>query len=137
MKKRIAFLPLFLGVLFLGVSLDALARDLTFEERLRAQEAIERVYYSHQIGATRPFEEAVPRAVLEEKVRRTLQQTAAIEVYWKTRVTDEMLERELERMSQGTRLPDRLQELFAALDSDAFLIKECLARAATLATTAR
>ena len=36
------------------------ARDLTFEDRIKAQEAIERVYYAHQIGATRPFEEAVP-----------------------------------------------------------------------------
>ena len=37
-------------------------RQLTFEERLAAQAAIERVYYSHQIGATKPFDEAVPRA---------------------------------------------------------------------------
>src|SRR6266849_5681129 len=48
---------------------EASARDLTFEERVKAQEAIERVYYSHQIGATKGFEEAVPRAVLEKKVR--------------------------------------------------------------------
>jgi hypothetical protein len=30
------------------------ARDVTFEERVKAQEAIERVYYAHQIGATKP-----------------------------------------------------------------------------------
>src|SRR5437867_13033778 len=36
-------------------------RSLTFEDRVAAQEAIERVYYSHQIGATLSFEEAVPR----------------------------------------------------------------------------
>ena len=46
------------------------ARDLTFEERVGAQEAIERVYYSHQIGAERLFEEAVPRDLLERKVVR-------------------------------------------------------------------
>ena len=40
-----------------------------------------------------------------------------------------MLQRELERMARGTRLPDRLRELFAALNEDPFLIKECLARA--------
>ena len=45
---------------------------LTFEERLGAREAIERVYYSHQIGATRSFEEAVPRGVIERKVRSVL-----------------------------------------------------------------
>ena len=32
-------------------------------------------------------------------------------------------------MARGTRLPDRLRELFAALDEDPFVIKECLARA--------
>jgi N-acetylneuraminic acid mutarotase len=94
-----------------------------------AQEAIERVYYSNQIGATSPFEAAMPRAVLEGKVRKYLEQTAALEVYWKTRVTDEMLQRELERMIRGTRLPEHLQELFTALNGDPFLIKECLVRA--------
>jgi hypothetical protein len=48
-----------------------LARTLSFEERVRAQEAIERVYYSHQIGATRPFEDAMPRSRIEEKVRNS------------------------------------------------------------------
>src|SRR5512142_2068936 len=78
-------------------------RDLSFEQRLAAQEAIERVTYSHQIGATKPFEEAVPRALLEGKVRTYLKQSAALEQFWKTSVTDEMLGRELERMATGTR----------------------------------
>ena len=104
-------------------------RTLTFEDRVRAQAAIERVYYSHQIGTTKPFEQAVPRAVLESKVRKYLDQTAALALYWKTAVTDEMLQRELERMAHGTRMPERLIELYAALGNDPFLIKECLARA--------
>jgi hypothetical protein len=106
------------------------ARELTFEDRVRAQERIERVYYSHQIGATRQFEEAVPRQVLERKVRTYLKQTVALEEFWKTPVTSEILRRELERMAAGTRLPDRLRELYAALDDDPLLIQECLARPA-------
>ena len=47
-------------------------RNLSFDDRVRAQEAIERVYYKHQVGATRPFAVAVPRAVIENKVRRYL-----------------------------------------------------------------
>ena len=43
-------------------------RELTFADRVAAQEAIERVYYSHQIGATKPFEEAVPRRSEERRV---------------------------------------------------------------------
>jgi hypothetical protein len=108
---------------------DAGQRTLTFEDRVKAQEAIERVYYSHQIGTTKPFEQAVPRAVLEGKVHKYLEQTAALKVYWKTTVTNEMLQRELERMAHGTRMPERLRELYAALDNDSFVIKECLARA--------
>ena len=48
-------------------------RSLTFEERMAAQRAIERVYYSHQIGASLPFDEAVPHATLEKKVRTSCQ----------------------------------------------------------------
>src|SRR2546425_7676554 len=43
------------------------ARRVTFERRLLAEAAIERVYYSHRIGATRPFEEAVPRQLLRSE----------------------------------------------------------------------
>src|SRR4029450_4554812 len=103
-------------------------RGLTFQDRVKCQEAIERVYYSHQIGATRSFEAAVPRSLLESKVRLYLEQSAALEEFWKTPVTDEMLGRELARMGGGTRLPERLLELHAALGNDPFLIKECLAR---------
>ena len=39
-----------------------------------------------------------------------------------------MLSRELDRMAAGTRLPERLLELYTALGNDPFLIKECLAR---------
>jgi len=104
------------------------ARDLTFEERVRAQEAIERVRYSHQIDATKPFEEAVPRAALEDKVRKYLKQSAAIETIWKTQLSPGMLHSEAEREARGTRMPERLRELYAALGNDPFLAEECLAR---------
>ena len=126
-------------LLFVSVCAPALAqqRSLTFEERVRAQEAIERVYYGHQIGATKPFEQAVPREVLERKVRTYLEESVALQVYWKTPVTDLMLERELERMARGTRMPERLIELYAALGDDPFLVKECLARATLVDRLAR
>ena len=119
------------------VAAEPSQRSLPFEDRVRAQAAIERVYYSHQIGATTPFEQAVPRAVLESKVRKYLEQTAALKLYWNTSVTDEMLERELERMAHGTRMPERLLELYSALGNDPFLIKECLVRATLVDRLAR
>ena len=105
-------------------------RALSFENRVRAQAAIERVCYAHQFGATTSFDDAIPKGVLENKVRKYLEQTAALNRYWKTAVTDETLERELQRMAAATRMPERLSELYAALGNDPFLVKECLARPA-------
>jgi len=116
----IGFLPLLIPA--------GIARDLSFEDRVKCQEVIERVYYSHQIGETRPFEAALPREALEKKVANHLRQSAALEKIWRTPVTAEMLERETERVMRGTRMPDRLRQLAAALWSDPFLVQECLAR---------
>ena len=130
------------GLLLACISSAALAhgprhRTLSFEDRVKAQAAIERVYYSHQIGMTRAFEDAMPMTVLESKVRKYLEQTAALNLYWKTAVTDEMLQRELERMARATRMPERLSELYAALGDDPFIIKECLVRATLVDRLAR
>ena len=64
--------------------LSAEARELTFDERVVAQEAIERVYYSYQIGTDTLFEHAVSKATLEQKVVKYLKQSAALETYWHT-----------------------------------------------------
>ncbi|MBI3449509.1 MAG: hypothetical protein HY049_11415 [Acidobacteria bacterium] len=106
----------------------AFAADLTFEERVEAQRAIERVYYSHQIGATLRFDQAVPQELLEKKVRTYLKESLALEKFWHTPVTAEMLRTETARIVRSTRMPERLRELFAALDEDPLLIQECLIR---------
>jgi N-acetylneuraminic acid mutarotase len=113
------------------------ARELTFRERVAAQEAIERVYYRHQIGATVPFEEAVPRAVIERKVETTLKLTEALRIYWRTDVDSNALRRELARIATSTRFPDRLREIERALGDDAFLMQECLARPVLVERLAR
>jgi hypothetical protein len=125
-SKSAALTILFL--LFLAA--PSMARDLTFDERVRAQEAIERVHYRHQTGATKTFEQAVSRDVLERKVETYLKRSVALETIWRTPVTAEMLQREMERQAKGTRMPERLQELYAALGDDPVLVAECLARPA-------
>ncbi|HYS05151.1 MAG TPA: MopE-related protein [Candidatus Dormibacteraeota bacterium] len=112
-------------------------RDLTFEDRVRAQEAIERVYYSHQIGTTRPFDKAITREVLTRMVRTYLKGSVALEKFWHTPVTAEMLRAEWERMLRGTQMPDRLHELVMALGNDRALVEECLARPALVDRLAR
>lgn len=126
----IAFMPALLAGAF------AQGRQLSFEQRVAAQETIDRVYYTHQEGATRPFEEVVSRSALEGKVRTYLKQSLALEQVWATPVTAESLQAELERMVRETRSPERLRELFAALGNDAFLIQECLVRPALVVRSA-
>src|SRR6185503_15973479 len=65
-----------------------------FEARVRAQEAIERVYYGHQIGATTPFDEAVPRSLIEAKVRASLAKEAELARSFSISISASMLERE-------------------------------------------
>jgi hypothetical protein len=130
-KRRLPALHLVsvLGVVLLFPS-NLPARDLSFDDRINAQEAIERVNYSHQIGASKPFEEAVQREVLEKKVRAYLKHTVALQTFWRTLVTAEMLHAEMERMARQTRMPGRLLEVYAALGNDPLLVQECIARPA-------
>src|SRR5262245_31932345 len=128
---RSTLLPAALAALLASTHLaPADSRDLTFEDRFRAQEAIERVYYSHQEGARKAFEVAMPREAIEKKVTTYLKRSAALERYWHTPVTADMLSREAERQGRASRMPERLRELYAALGNDPFLIQECLARPA-------
>ena len=50
------------------------------------------------------------------------------ETFWNTPVTAEALRREIERMTRGTLMPERLRALYSALGEDPLLIQECLAR---------
>ena len=80
------------AIVSIGRGSTTLARDLTFAERVLAEEAIQRLYYSHQIGAAKTFEAAVPRSLLEQSVRRYLAACDAVEREWHTPITPEMLE---------------------------------------------
>jgi hypothetical protein len=127
-RRSVAWLAILTGAACAVV--ETHARELTFDDRVVAQEAIERVRHAHQIGASGTFEAAVPREVLEKQVLTYLEQSAALEAFWHTPVTAEMLRRETDRMAAATRMPDRLRELYAALGNDPLLVEECLARPA-------
>src|SRR5437867_13292020 len=101
---RLLFLTLASVLLASG---DALGRDLTFEQRVAAQETIERVYYSHQLGATLPFETAVPRSVIENKVQKYLKESDALQKIWHSPDSGEALRSELARIARSTKYHDR------------------------------
>jgi len=71
-------------------------RILTLEDRIKAEEAIQKVYFSHQTDVSLPFEQAVPREVLERRVRTYLKQTVALERTWHIRVSADALRQRLD-----------------------------------------
>lgn len=131
--------------LILGfASLSIVARQpLTFEERVKAQEAIERVYYSHRIwpkenpGPKPPFKRMVTQDILEGKVTDYLTKSAALDNLWQKPIQPEQLQAEMDRMVRDSQDPTTLKELFAALNNDPYLIAECLARPVVAETLLR
>jgi len=112
----------------------ALARDLTFEDRVQAQKAIEQVYWNHRIW---PKENPVPKpplsAVMSDdairaKVEDYIKKSNALKLYWQRPITGAHLQAEMDRMAKDSRDPQLLRELLAALGNDPFLIAETLAR---------
>jgi len=132
MKK---LLILWVAVILTLLGSSLLAREpLSFDERVKAQEAIEKVYYNHRIWpkenkTPKPaFEKMVSKETIENKVTDYLQKSAALEKYWYRPITGEQLQAEMDRMAKGTKDPATLNELFAALNNDPYVIAECLAR---------
>src|SRR5438093_8030769 len=121
------------GLLFLCMA-GAQARDLTFEQRVEAQRAIERVYWSHRSW---PGENPQPKPALESvmsesviraKVEGYLKKSSALEQLWGRPITGDQLQAELDRMVSQTRAPETLREIFSALNEDPVVIAETLAR---------
>lgn len=129
--------PLLLAAAAMVCGGSAPQNGLSFDQRVEAQRAIERVYYSHQLSAAIPFQEAVPRELLERKVRTYLRQSAALDKFWHAPLTAATLREEAERMGRDSRMPERLRELYRALDDDPVLILECLVRPVLAARLSR
>lgn len=107
---------------------------LTLEARVRYQRAIEEVYWAHRIwpaenkSAKPPLNEVVPDSVILLKVEDYLKKSNALEEYWHRPVAPQQLQAEINRMVKQTRNGAMLQELFAALNNDPYVIAECLGR---------
>jgi len=98
---------------------------LQFSDRVYYQERIERIYFNHRTGTKLPFERAVPRKALEEKVEKYLLQDSVV---GPAVITDGALQKELERICGSTRAPAMLREIFGALENNAWLVKEVFVR---------
>src|SRR5262249_2303414 len=121
----------------------ASARELTFEERVRAQEAIERVVWLHRAWPKEnprpkpPLAEVLPDEAIRAKVQRSMGASAALAIAWSRAILPADLQAEIDRMVRDSKDSALLGELFAALGDDPFLIAECLARPALADRRAR
>ncbi|HEX4825362.1 MAG TPA: MopE-related protein [Candidatus Polarisedimenticolaceae bacterium] len=110
------------------------ARELSIDDRVAAQRAIEQVYWSHRIwptdnpGAKPRLSEVMSDTALRAKVDDALWKSQALETLWHRPITAAQLQAELDRMAAHSRDTRVLRELFDALGDDPFLIAETLAR---------
>ncbi len=131
-----SFFLLLSFIVFLPSADDANGQ-ITYQQRIDAQRAIEKVYYDQRAAYTKrtspqteikPFEEKITDEILKKKVDKYMAYSGLLEHVWKRPVTAAQLQRELDRMALGTKNPDVLNALFEALNNDPKLIAETLAR---------
>lgn len=121
-------------VFFLGVGIILAAdNSLSFEKRLECEKAIEKIYFNHRIWPgnvnSKPlFEIAVPESVLLKNAEDAIKKSIALEFYWKSPITGEQLQAEIDRIAKNTKNPEVLKEIWDALDNNPYLVAECLAR---------
>ncbi|HKQ62081.1 MAG TPA: thrombospondin type 3 repeat-containing protein [Candidatus Polarisedimenticolaceae bacterium] len=112
----------------------AAARELSLDDRVAAQRAIEQVLWSHRIwpgdnpSPRPPLSAILPDAELHARVEDYLAKARALEVLWNRPITGVELQGEMDRMAARTRDAATLRELFDALGNDPFVIAETLAR---------
>jgi N-acetylneuraminic acid mutarotase len=113
---------------------NSISRTLSIEQRIAYQRLIEEVYWRHRIWPaenTQPkpaLDQVMPASALHAKVEDYLRKSSAFENFWRRPITAEQLQAEINRLTAQTKKPEVLAELFTALNNDAFVIAECLAR---------
>ena len=113
-------------------SLSAVAGDEnkgdSIASLVAAQTAVERVYHDRRTGNHRPFEEAVPAAAIEAKVRLARKKERLLEQVYGVVLADDQLAEEVARINANTRAPEMLAEIKAALGDDRDLFARAFAR---------
>ncbi|MFN7967338.1 MAG: hypothetical protein U0V87_16800 [Acidobacteriota bacterium] len=129
--ERLSSLAVSVFALFGLVALTATfagASELSLEQRVAAQTAIQNVYLAHQSAPEGAASSSISPSIAETRVLNALRQNAALARQWGVEVTDAMLNAELDRIARDTRMPDRLQELYDVLGNDPVLVIETLVR---------
>ena len=80
--------------------------------------AIERVYHAHRLGTKQSFEEAMPRALVEQIIRQDQHKEAVLRKTYGVEITPAMVATEVQRIHTTTRAPEVLAEIRHALGDD-------------------
>lgn len=108
-----------LRILLVAIFLPcALAAADVLSESLDDRAAIERVYHNHRTGTKPPFEQAMPRAMLEQLAQGDRHKEVVLLKVYQVTVTPEMVEAEVRRIETTTRAPEMLAEIKQALGGD-------------------
>ena len=97
-------------------------------EDLADRAAIERVYHAHRTGTKQTFEEAMPRALLEQIVRQDQRKETTLRKVYGLEISPAMIATEVERINTTTRAPEVLAEIKHALGDDASRFATAMAR---------
>lgn len=137
-NKGRAYVVLLLLPLFL-ILFSRFAAAMSFEERVKRQEAIDRLYDQSTAteSGTQQWDAARGRRIAEKKVTLYLHQTVALEKHWNRTINGEILQAEIARIMKNTKDPALLGKIFAELNNDPYLIAECVARPALVDRLAR
>jgi N-acetylneuraminic acid mutarotase len=133
MRYRFLTAPLLLASITTVVA-EPTQRTLSIEDRVKAQEAIERVYWDHRIWpkdnptSKPPLSAVISDGAIRARVEDDLRKSSALERVWHRAITGPQLQAEIDRMTRSTKQPEVLREIFAALRNDPLLIAETLAR---------
>jgi hypothetical protein len=92
-----------------GTDLSALCAD---------RAALERVYHDHRLGTKQPFEQAMPRELLDRLVEQDRHKEAVLRKVYAVKITPELLAAEVQRIEATTRAPEVLAEIKHALGDD-------------------
>jgi len=113
-----------------GASISASpATSADLEQLTACREKLERVQHSHRTGTAKlSFENAYPADLLARKAEDGALYVVALDGKFGIALTPQMLDTELRRMIRASRAPQRLRELFGALDDDPEAVEECLVR---------
>jgi len=114
--------------LVLLLSLTSLGFAGDFTSLCAHRTAIERIYHNHRLGEKPPFEQALPRATLENLVRLDLKKESALQRNYGVTITTALLDAEVQRINTTTRAPEMLAEIKAALGNDPKRFAESFAK---------